>query len=82
MLTSAGFWYRHCYRALVPEDGGQQQQQRPAGPAQVRQPGGGGGEQRRRRPGAGDRALGGLRHGPAQGQAQDQVAQAADLAEM
>ena len=63
------------------EDGGQQQQQRPAGPAQVRQPGGGGGEQRRR-PAAGDRALGGLRPGPAQGQAQDQVAQAADLAEM
>ena len=64
----------------MPEDGGQQQQQRPAGPAQVRQPGGGGGEQWR--PAAGDRALGGQRPGPAQGQAQDQVAQAADLAEM
>ena len=67
----------------MPEDGGQQQQQRPAGPAQVRQPGGGGGEQRLQwRPAVGDRALGGQRHGPAQGQAQDQVAQAADLAEM
>ena len=64
----------------MPEDGGQQQQQRPGGPAQVRQPGGGGGEQQW--PGAGDRALGGQRPGPAQGQAQDQVAQAADLAEM